>query len=106
MGEALEEGAARETREETGLEVDITGLLGVYSRPGGRSITVVFEAAARKEDWQGGVEVLEVDAFRADDIPWKELAFWTANYALEDWVHKRQHNLVLPRAGRIGPARR
>jgi ADP-ribose pyrophosphatase YjhB (NUDIX family) len=106
MGETLEEGAVRETREEIGLDVDITGLLGVYSRPGGRSITVVFQAEARREDWDGGPEVLEVDSFRAAEIPWRELAFWTAQYALEDWVRTREHNLALPRAWRVGPAAR
>src|SRR5215207_9143614 len=34
MGETLEEGALRETREETGFAVTLTGVLGVYSRPG------------------------------------------------------------------------
>lgn len=106
MGETLEEGAVRETREETGLQVEITGLLGVYSRPSGRSVTVMFEAATHSEDWQGGEEVLEVKAFGISDIPWGELAFWTATYALEDWVYKRERALTLPRPWRIGPGRR
>jgi ADP-ribose pyrophosphatase YjhB (NUDIX family) len=105
-GETLEEGAVRETREETGLDVEITGLLGVYSRPNGRSVTIMFEAASGNEEWRVGPEVMEVGAFSRDRIPWKELAFWTATYALEDWVFSRERGLTLPRAWRTGPSRR
>ncbi|MEV0465732.1 NUDIX domain-containing protein [Nocardia tengchongensis] len=34
LGETLEECVVRETREETGLEIEITGLLGIYTDPG------------------------------------------------------------------------
>ncbi|GGK66824.1 NUDIX domain-containing protein [Nocardia camponoti] len=34
IGETLAECAVRETREETGLDVEITGLLGIYTDPG------------------------------------------------------------------------
>ncbi len=76
--ETLESGAIRETREETGLEVEIRGLLGVYSRPGGRTVTIVFEATAEREEWKDSPEVMEVKSFPASEIPWEELAFWTA----------------------------
>lgn len=33
IGETLEECVVRETREETGLEIEITGLLGIYTDP-------------------------------------------------------------------------
>ena len=105
VGETLEEGAIRETREETGLDVAITGLAGVYSRPGGRAITVAFEARAANDAWAPGPEALEVSAFSADTIPWDELAFWTVTFLLEDWVYGRSHGLTPPRAWRIGPAR-
>ena len=104
--ETLEAGAIRETREETGLEVEINGLLGVYSRPGGRTVTIVFEATAEHEDWKDNLEVMEVKSFPMAGIPWNELAFWTARYALEDWVYARERQLALPRAWRVGPARR
>ena len=104
--ETLEAGAIRETREETGLEVEINGLLGVYSRPGGRTVTIVFEATAEHEDWKDSSEVMEVKSFPMPGIPWNELAFWTARYALEDWVYARERQLALPRAWRVGPARR
>lgn len=105
-GETLEEGAARETLEEAGIEVQVTGLLGVYSRPGGRSVTVVFEAMAADDDGRPGPEVTEVRSFAPGEIPWGELAFWSVTYALEDWVYARERGLALPRAWRIGPARR
>ncbi|WP_281066118.1 NUDIX domain-containing protein [Nocardia albiluteola] len=33
VGETLEECAVRETKEETGLDIEITGLLGIYTDP-------------------------------------------------------------------------
>ena len=104
-GETLEEAALRETNEETGLDVRITGLLGVYSRPGGRTVTIVFEAAAEDIAWNAGPEVTEIRAFQRDQIPWDELAFWTARYALEDWVYVHERGLTLPRAWRVGSPR-
>ena len=49
-GESAEQAAAREAREETGLEVCLAGLLGVYSDPGRdprfHTLSVVFIAQA------------------------------------------------------------
>ncbi|BCK57408.1 NUDIX hydrolase [Nocardia wallacei] len=33
FGETIEETAVRETREETGIDIEITGLVGIYSNP-------------------------------------------------------------------------
>lgn len=53
-GEQAEEAAVREMREETGLDVELTGLLGVYSRPKRdprqHTLTVVFTGKARDPD--------------------------------------------------------
>lgn len=43
-GEAVEAAAAREVLEETGLEVEIGGLLGLWSRPGGAVVAAAYWA--------------------------------------------------------------
>lgn len=51
VGETVEAAACREVREETGLEVQLTSLLGVYSEPGrdprGHTVSVVYVGEAR-----------------------------------------------------------
>ncbi|MCB1325705.1 MAG: NUDIX hydrolase [Spirochaetales bacterium] len=46
MGESLEQAAMREAREETGLSVELTALLGIYSDPArdprGPTVTAVY----------------------------------------------------------------
>src|SRR2546421_4473317 len=46
IGEAVEKAAIREAREETSLEVELTTLLGIYSRPDrdprGHTVTAVY----------------------------------------------------------------
>ncbi|HUO80953.1 MAG TPA: NUDIX hydrolase [Steroidobacteraceae bacterium] len=53
LGETVEAAAVREAREETGLDVELDGLLGVYSDPGrdprGHTIGIVFVGRARGE---------------------------------------------------------
>jgi ADP-ribose pyrophosphatase YjhB (NUDIX family) len=45
-GESVSEAAIREVREETGLQVELTSLVGVYSRPSWSSHQVIFAATS------------------------------------------------------------
>lgn len=83
LGESVEQGARRETREEIGIEVELGGLLGVYSRPGERVVLIVFEAVALGTP-QPSDEASEVRLFPKEELPWKELAFWSTEAALRD----------------------
>jgi len=57
LGESVADAARREAYEETGLEVRLRGLLGVYSEPGrdprGNTVSVVFVADAEGEPVAG-----------------------------------------------------
>jgi len=57
VGETVEAAALREAREETGLDVTLLRLLGVYSEPGrdprGHTVSVVFVGEARGEPVAG-----------------------------------------------------
>lgn len=86
VGESTEEAAARESEEEVGLPLEVTGLLGVYSRPVIGIVVVVYRARALSEEPKLGVEALEARWFTADTIPWDDLAFETTVRALRDWV--------------------
>jgi len=82
----VQEGARRETEEETELRVEVGQLLGIYSRPHVGIVAVVFEAAVIGGRPAPAAETSEVRAFGPDEIPWDELAFSTVESALRDWV--------------------
>jgi 8-oxo-dGTP diphosphatase len=75
--ETVEEAAAREAKEETGLEIRSLEILGVYSKPGrdprGRSITVAFAAKADGKPVAGD-DASHVSVFNPRKIP-SDLAF-------------------------------
>ena len=86
VGESAQEGARRETEEETLLRVEVGRLIGAYSRPHAGAVTLIFEATVVGGEVAPGAESTEVRAFAPDEIPWEELAFSTAESALRDWV--------------------
>jgi ADP-ribose pyrophosphatase YjhB (NUDIX family) len=86
LGESVQEGARRETEEETELRVEVGRLIGVYSRPAVGIVTVAFEASVVGGRPEPAAETSEVRAFGPDEIPWDEIAFTTAESALRDWV--------------------
>lgn len=71
-GESLEEAARREAREETGLNIDISGQFHSYSDPGRdprlHTITTVFLATATGRP-AGGDDALEAAVFNRENLP-------------------------------------
>jgi len=73
IGETVAAAARREALEETGLEVEITELLGVYSDPkrdprGFHTVGTVFIARASGEP-KGGDDAAEARVFSLDALP-------------------------------------
>jgi ADP-ribose pyrophosphatase YjhB (NUDIX family) len=80
------QGAVRETLEETGLIVEPTRIVGLYSRPQAAVVVVAYEATILGGSMHPTPESLEVRAFEPEEIPWARLAFNTTIWALRDWV--------------------
>jgi 8-oxo-dGTP diphosphatase len=80
--------AARECREEIGVEVDITGLLGVYhirKEEAPSMVGIAYRARLRPGDMPiAGSEMLEVAAFPRDGLP--DLVFTSHREAVNDWL--------------------
>ena len=83
LGESVEDAARRETMEELEMEVELRGLVGVYSRPEDRIVLIVFAARALGEG-RTTEEATEVRLVGRDEVPWDELAFWSTERALRD----------------------
>ncbi len=78
IGEKVEDAAVREMKEETGLDVSLKGLLGVYSDPArdprAHVVSVVWIGDATGEP-KAGDDAKEVKVFKLEDIPLDKLVF-------------------------------
>ena len=88
-GETVDGGALRETWEETGLTVELGGLVGVYSYASAPVVIVVYEAIVT-----GGTLTLCHENDRLEwvapaEIPWDELAFPSTVAAVRDFLARR-----------------
>jgi ADP-ribose pyrophosphatase YjhB (NUDIX family) len=69
-GETVEEGLAREVREEIGVEIEIVRLIGVYSKPRKQEVVLSFLCHMVDEAEPGtSDEVSEVAWFLPEDFP-------------------------------------
>ncbi|MEX2238173.1 MAG: NUDIX hydrolase [Dehalococcoidia bacterium] len=89
--EGVEEAAIREVREETGLEVVIDELLGVYSQPGEPVIFVAYTGHAVGGRLAAGDEASDAAFFPVDALP--ELAFPHDMEIVERWRAKTRIRL-------------
>ncbi len=82
-GEVLEEAAARETKEETGLDVRIGRLLGAYSTAGERVVFIAYAARVTGGKIEVGAECQDVRFFDPASLP--PLAFSHDPEILQAW---------------------
>lgn len=82
-GEVVEAAAIREVKEETGLDVELDGLIGVYSLEGNPVVLVVYSAHIVGGEVAVGHDALAVRTFPVKDLP--VLPFPHDEQIMRDW---------------------
>ena len=88
FGQSIVEACTQETKEETGLEIETTGLVNVYynsaaSSKGGASIFILYSARSIGGVLKAGDDAEEAAFFDREELP--ELAFQSTYDAIERW---------------------
>ncbi len=97
LNETTAEGAAREAREEACAEIETLALLAIYQLPRISQVQFMYAARLTVPEIAAGPESQEVDLFAWDDIPWPDMAFPSALWALNEY-RARGANADLPPA--------
>ena len=83
LGETASEGAARETHEEAGAQIEMQELFTVLSVPAVGQVHLFYRAKLLSEVYDPGFETIEVRLFAEDELPWDEMAFRTVKTAIK-----------------------
>ena len=88
-GEVAEAAAEREALEEIGVEIEVTGIVGLYTYEDQIPAIAVFSARQTGGEPSPLDETLEVGSFPPDNLPWRELAFPSTEHAIKDYLRRR-----------------
>lgn len=73
--ESVEEAAAREVFEETGMTVEIQSPYSIFSVPPTNEIYLIYRAQLIRWDHEPGPESLRIDWFDVQSMPWNEIFY-------------------------------
>ncbi len=104
--ETTAQGAARETREETRLEVEIMSLYALFNIPHISQVYLMFRARMHDMSFGPTPESLEVELFSEAEIPWEQLAFPVVKETLKRYFADRQQGEYKLQVADITPAMR
>lgn len=88
-GETMEDGAARECREEALATVEVGSLLMLANVPHAHQVHAFFRARLPAPEFGAGPESLEARLIDEGEIPWGDLAFPSNRAALEAFLADR-----------------
>lgn len=89
IGESTVAGAIRETFEEAGAMVNAGPLFSLLNIPHIGQVHLFYLAEMTSEDFNPGIESLEVSLFKEHEIPWDDLAFLTVKKTLRWFFEDR-----------------
>lgn len=90
LDETLTEGAARETQEEAGAQIDMGPCFSLLSVPRVGQVHAFFLARMRSAHLAPGPETLQARLFSQAEVPWEALAFDTVRQTLRLFFADRQ----------------
>jgi ADP-ribose pyrophosphatase YjhB (NUDIX family) len=90
LGETTAEGAARETDEEAGAQIEMQGLFTLLNVARVGQVHLFYRARLLSEHFKPGFETIEARLFAEDEIPWDEIAFRTVKETLEHYFADRR----------------
>lgn len=96
LHETPEQGAMREAWEEARARIAINALLAVYSVPRISQVQLIYRATLAEPGFEAGPESLEVALFDWADIPWKQLAFPSVKWALDEYHSRLGQDVFAP----------
>jgi ADP-ribose pyrophosphatase YjhB (NUDIX family) len=86
LNETVEEGAVREVKEETGIDITLSHLQTVYNLPQANQVYVIFVAQMIHNKYLLTPESTEIKLFSTDKLPWEEIAFSSNAFALKKYI--------------------
>jgi ADP-ribose pyrophosphatase YjhB (NUDIX family) len=90
LGETTAQGAARETHEEAGAQIELEGLFTLINVARVGQVHMFYRARLLSDQFDPGFETIEAQLYAEDEIPWDEIAFRTVKETLERFFADRR----------------
>ena len=90
LGETVAQGAARETDEEAGAQIELLGLYTLMNVVRVGQVHFFYRAKLLSTTFHPGHETIEARLFSEDEVPWDDIAFLTVRETLKCFFEDRQ----------------
>ena len=90
LGETVAQGAARETDEEAGAQIELLGLYTLMNVVRVGQVHFFYRARLLNTRFNPGHETIEARLFSEADVPWDEIAFRTVRETLKCYFEDRR----------------
>ena len=94
LNETTAEGAARETDEEAGAQIEMGPLFSLLNVPHAGQVHLFYRATLLSDQFNPGLETIEARLFTEEEVPWDELAFRTVKETLQHFFADRKTRTI------------